>query len=290
MDPGNRYNKANFFLKKLREMKTIPSVAIRLISMIEDDTSTLQEFEEVIKIDPTLVMRLLKLVKSAYFSLRTQIKNVSEAVAYIGMDNLRNLIVLDALKNLISNDSNSGVFSRKQLWLHSSVASICCQMISERIFVQKGENAFLCGILHDIGLIIEDQVAPDQFHDFCRTFDPKKDVLTEQELSVMGTNHQTIGYLLAKNWGLKREIRQGIKLHHKSLNAIEPDSIEGILQISEYLISRLHYGAFPELKVSLFSPPLIVHMKKNIMGYRAIVDDLPNEIKKAKEIYFLEVD
>ncbi len=290
MGADDQFKTSKLYVKKFTGLKTIPSVATRLISMIEEDSSSLQEFEEVIKVDPTLVLRLLKLVNSAYFSLRTKIKNISEAVAYIGVDNLRNMIVLDALKNLFVKNSNSDIFSRNRLWLHCSVTSICCQMIAERVFVLKGEDAFLCGILHDIGLIVEDQVTPDRFHDFCHTFDPEKHNITDHEQLIMGTDHPTISYFLTREWGLNPDICQGIRLHHKSLETVNPASLTGILQIAEYLISRLGYDAFPEIRANISSPPLVAHIKKNIMGYRAIVDDLPHEIQKAKEIYSLEED
>ena len=289
MEPANRLNTAGSLIKKFTKMKTIPAIASRLISMLEDDDSTFQEFEEVIKIDPTLVLRVLRLVNSSYYALRTKITSISEAVAFIGIDNLRNLIVLDALKHLFSKNSQTRIFSRNRLWLHCAAVSICCQMIAERMFAQKGEDAFLCGILHDFGLIVEDQVVPYKFQDFCHTYIPEKHLITDHEFSIMGTDHQTIGYLLTKDWGLSREIGQGIKLHHKSLDKVDPKSLSGILQIAEYLIFRLKLFAFPEVKASL-SPPLLIHMKDNIREYRAIVDDLPDEIQRAQEIYAMEKD
>jgi len=289
MESINRLNNAKSLLKKFTRMKTIPAVATRLISMLEDEDSTFQEFEEVIKIDPTLVLRVLKLVNSSYYALRIKITSVSEAVTFIGIDNLRNLIVIDALKYLFQKNSQTQIFSRNRLWLHCAAVSICCQMISERIFGKKGEDAFLCGILHDFGLIVEDQVVPDEFKEFYHTFSPEKHLITDHETSIMGTDHQIIGYLLTKAWGLSVEIQQGIKEHHESLEKIEPESLSGILQMAEYLIFRLEFLAFPEVRTSL-SPPLLIHMKKNISEYRAIADDLPNEIQRAEEIYRLEKD
>ena len=268
-------------------MKTIPSVAARLVVMFEDETTSLKEFEEVIKMDPTLVLRLLKLVNSAYFSLRTKITNISEAVAYIGVDNLRNLVIVDALKNLFRGESAGEVFSKKRLWLHCSVVSICCQMISERIFIEKGEDAFLCGILHDIGLIVQYQVAPEKFMEFCNSFDPEAKEMTDCERSILGTDHPSIGFLLTKDWGLSQDLCNGIKYHHRLLDEVAPGSHAGMIQIAEYLASRLGYDVFPDVTRAV-SPPLLSHIKKNIMGYRAIVDDLPHEIQRAREIYNLE--
>ncbi|MCP3944885.1 MAG: HDOD domain-containing protein [Desulfobacteraceae bacterium] len=289
MQSTNRSNTARALLKKFINMKTIPAVAIRLINMLADDDKTFQDFEEVIKIDPTLVLRVLKLVNSSYYALRTRITNVSEAVAFIGIDNLRNLIVVDALKYVFSKKSQTQNFSRSQLWLHCAAVSICCQMIAERMFAKKGEDAFLCGMLHDFGFIIEDQVVPDQFQEFCRTFIPKQSFVIDHEASIMGTDHQIVGSLLTQNWGLSKEISQSIKRHHKKLDKVKPDSLGGILQISEYLVFRLEYFAFPEVNTVL-SPSLLSHMKDNIGEYKAILGDLPDEIQKAEGIYSLEND
>ncbi|WP_320043369.1 HDOD domain-containing protein [uncultured Desulfobacter sp.] len=290
MKSSGYHNKAKLYLDKFTALKTVPPVAARLMKMIEEDTSSLEEFETVIRVDPTLVLRILKLINSSYFSLRTKIKSISEAVAYIGMDNLRNMIVLDAVKNLFLKDSTTTEFSRKKLWAHCAVTSICCNMVAERIFVQKGEDDFLCGILHDIGLIVEDQVAPEKFKSFCRTFEPENQKLIDHERMTMGTDHTIIGSLLTEQWGLKPDLCQGIKCHHDIMNHVEPDSHNGILQISEYLASMFGYMAYPETQQKLKSPPLLFHIKKNIMGYRAIIDDLPQEITRVKEIYSLGDD
>jgi len=284
------HHTAKQYLDKFTGLKTVPPVAARLVKMIDEDTSSLKDFETIIRVDPTLVLRILKLINSAYFSLRTKIKNISEAIAYIGMDNLRNMIVLDAVKNLFLTDSNTREFSRKKLWAHCAVTSICCQMVAERIFARKGEDDFLCGILHDIGLIVEDQVAPDKFKKLCRTFDPAAQVLTDHEQKVMGTDHTLIGYLLTRQWGLEPELCQGMKYHHDALETVEPGSHAGILQIAEYLAAILGYDAFPETHTRIYSLPLLSHIKENIMDYRAIMDDLPQEIARIREIYSLEDD
>ncbi|MBU1194053.1 MAG: HDOD domain-containing protein [Proteobacteria bacterium] len=287
MDSSDSTKTAQVILKKFRQAKTIPAVATRLIKMMEKDTAAFSDFEEVIKMDATLVLRILKLVNSSYYALRTKIKSVAEAMSFLGIENLRNLIIIDALKHVFTEESNIEKFSRKRLWFHCAAVSVCCQMIAERIFEQKGEDVFLCGILHDFGLIVENQVIEENFKELCLGFDPEKHQIVDYENAVIGTNHTIIGYLLTEDWGLPIEVRQGIKWHHKQFDTIDPASLTGILQIAEYLIFRLEYHAFPEMKTNL-SRPLINHMKSHIRDYRAIVDDLPAELHKAEEIYGLE--
>ena len=96
-------------------MKILPVVAIRLTRMISDDTKSLQEFEEVIRLDPTLVLRLLKIVNSPFYALVSKVDSIAEAIAFVGMNNLRNMIAVDILKNTIKNDTVHTSFSRNNL-------------------------------------------------------------------------------------------------------------------------------------------------------------------------------
>ena len=80
------------------------------------------------------------------------------------------------------------------------------------------------------------------------------------------------------------EIQEGIKLHHKAMEQVSPSSITGIMQISEYFVSKLNYAAIPGMN-ALLSPPLAAHISENVMDYKALIQDLPEEMSKAKDLY-----
>ena len=200
---------AQALLRNFNNLQTLPHVEIRLSKLISDENSTMREFEEVIRLDPTLVLRLLRLVNSSYYGLRQKINSISRAVVFVGMKNLRNMVVTEALKGIMRNTSRKEVVSRNEMWLHSATVGICGQMISERLFERKGEDAFLCGILHDIGMIIEDQVVTDLFAKACKAYDPETKPITEYEREIIGTDHCELGYLLAKAWRLPGHAGRG---------------------------------------------------------------------------------
>ncbi len=283
-------SKARDMLRKMKTMKTLPNVAVRLTRMIHDDTSSLQEFEEVIRLDPTLVLRLLKLVNSPYYALASKVESIAEAVAFVGMDNLRNLIVLDIFKHIIQlkSDRKDG-FSRVRLWQHSAAVGVTCQMICERIFAEKGENAFLAGLIHDIGLIIADQVEPDSFEKAYLECIAGGEHITVCETRVMGCDHSQIGGEVARDWNLPPEIREGVARHHNSSDRIDPKSLTGVIQLAEYLTDRLDMSPFKGM-VKALPQGLINHMYKNIDEYKAVAADLPEIIKKADEVFGLEQD
>ena len=277
---------ADDILSQLEAMKTLPNVAIRLTQMISDDTNSLLDFEKVIRLDPTLALRLLENVNSPYYSLVTKVESIAEAVAFIGMDNLRNIIVMDILKNILKNTITSSNFSVNDLWLHSAAVGVCCQMVSERIFEKKGENAFLCGLIHDIGMIIENQIVPDLFIKSCDFFALGKKQIDACERNMIGTDHTKIGFQLARNWTLPLEVQEAIRFHHKQLD-FAPESLTGIIKISEYLAYRLNYTPLPNMKSQL-TEPLLNHMRNCIKEYKAILLDLPEELKKANDIFSLD--
>ncbi|MBF0257262.1 MAG: HDOD domain-containing protein [Desulfamplus sp.] len=279
---------AEIMLKQLEEMKTLPSVAARLTRMLSDESSSVKDFERVIKMDPTLVLRLLRLVNSPFYALRTRVSSVSEAVAFIGIDNLRNLIVVDALKNLFAVNSDGEKFSRKNLWMHCVAVAICSQMSIERIFGQKGEDAFLCGIVHDIGLIIADQVLPDEFMKVCVAWNTKDNrKIIRYEDDILHTDHTIVGYLLTRDWKLPVNVQNGVRQHHDNLSDIDPKSLPAIIQVADYMAARLNYTMLPHMKGDL-SPSLMIHIRDNIKEYKALAEDLPEELAKAAEIYSLQ--
>jgi len=279
--------KAQLLLKRFNNSKTLPHVAIRLSRLISNENSMIREFEEIIRLDPSLVLRLLRVVNSAYYGLRQKVDDIGRAVAFIGMKRLHNLVVVEALKDVFKKSPYEDIFSRRILWFHCAAVSICSKMISERIFGQKGEDVFLCGILHDIGMIVEDQVAQDLFLQTCKACQSESGQITEYEREIIGTDHCAIGYELAGDWKLTLEIQKGIRDHHKTLKSVSPSSITGIVQTAEYIVSRSGYPAIPGMEGTL-SPPLTAHIQDNIKEYKTLVRDLPDEMSKARELYEIQ--
>ena len=271
-------------LRKFKGIKTLPHVAIQLSRLIADESTPVSQFEEVIRMDPTLVMRLLRMVNSPYYGLREKVDSISRAVVYIGMKNLRNMVVLEALKGIVKKSTNEEIFSRSQLWLHSAAVGICSQMISERIFTQKGEDAFLCGILHDIGIILEDQVEPTLFAQACTTWQSNSKPFIEYERAIIGTDHCALGHMLAQDWKFPIEIQRAIRHHHDLPPDISPSSLIGIIHVSEYFASKLNFTEMPGM-VGVLSPAMSVHINDNINEFKALVHDFPEEMAKAEDLY-----
>lgn len=273
---------ASEIVEKFSELQTLPHVAIRVTQLVNDDNSTMQDFEEIIKLDPVLVSRLLHLVNSPYFGLSQKVESVSKAVVFTGIKQLRNLITMNALGNMFEGDDEG--FSARQLWLHSAMVAILAEMIAKRIFGKDGEDAFLAGILHDIGLIVENQVAGESLREACVAFRAGRGGLTDCERAAIGTDHAEIGALLARSWDLPAEVQDSIKTHHLVQQEAPLSSIGSILQLAEFMAAKMGHPPVPGPLAPL-SPELAQHVKEMMANYKIIIRDIPAEMIKAKALY-----
>lgn len=271
------------FIDKFKDIHPLPHIVTTLTSLIADSSSTMKDFEDVIKMDSILVSRLLRLVNSPYYGLVQTVDSIGRAVAFLGMKNLHNLVVTDALKTIFISRDAGTVFSKKRLWLHSAAVSICSKMVAERIFGINGDDAFLCGILHDFGLLVEEQIQPEPFHRICATCNNSV-TLVEMERQEFATDHCEICYNMTLGWNMPVTIQEAIRSHHLLSLTVQPSSLTGILQIAEYIASQAGYATLPDIMTQI-SPPLLLHLQENIDEYTVLVEDFPEEMAKAESIY-----
>ena len=275
---------AQQLLRKFTSLKTLPHVAIRLSTLLFEEKTHIQEFEEVIKLDPVLVSRILRVANSAFFGLREKVTSISRALVFLGTKNLRNMVATEAIKDIISCKTEGDAFSRKSLWLHCAAVGILAQMISERVFGRRGEDVYLCGILHDIGLIIEDQTAPELFALTCKSLAGASKPLIEIEQEIIGTDHCAVGFLLSEDWKLNEDVRKGIRDHHLISEELQPNSMTGLIQLAEFLACKLNYPALPSVKGGL-SPSLVRYVKENSEEFKVLLREIPGQMAAAKELY-----
>ncbi len=278
---------AQELMRNYDKVKTIPAMAARLIRLISSDKTTVQELEKVIKMDHSMVVRLLRMVNSAYYGLRNKVDSITSAVVFVGLKSLRNMIVVTSLKGAVKSDEQEDIFSKTDLWRHCASVAVCSKIISERIFGKVGEDAFLCGILHDIGMIIEYQLTQDLFLQACKAYVPGDRSFCEVEREIIGTDHCEVGYLLAQKIDLSTEVQEAIRDHHSAGEEISPSSLVGIIQLAEYFVSQLGYVPIPGMKAKL-APVLSSYLRENIEEYKVLASGLPEELEKATEIYKID--
>lgn len=200
-----------------RATKGLPSLPVlydKLLRELHSPEPSLKKIASIISQDPIMTARVLQIVNSAFFALPHRINNVQQAVALLGLDTLKALVVY---ANILSSlDQVSCPLNLKSLWEHSSMVGKIAGIIVHEEFHNKevAEEAIIAGMLHDIGYLILAQI-PDIFNQLTELLGENEYTLLEAEYQLMDVSHAEIGAYLLGIWGFPDSIVQVVDHHHK---------------------------------------------------------------------------
>lgn len=202
-------------VRRVAEISTLPQVAIRVMEVAQNPDAGAADLKSVVETDPALSARVVRLVNSAAYGVRSPVTNLHQAISYLGFSQVRNLAMTASVADIFKQDSGVGAYRRAQLWRHLVSVGLCARLIAMRCRMRTFEDAFLAGLLHDIGIILADQHAHDSFHQAMLTLDGSKP-LCEVERATIGFDHTQLGKAIAENWKFPAVVTASIRWHHSS--------------------------------------------------------------------------
>lgn len=202
-------------LRRIHDISTIPQVALRVLEVANDPDSSASDLKEVMETDAALSARVLRYVNSSAYAVRTRITNLQQAIAYLGMKQIRNIALTASVAEMFRSEVGIEPYRRSGLWKHLVAVGICARLIAMRCKIPTFEDAFLAGLLHDIGIILEDQYLHPKFRQMIGALKPEKS-LCEWEREFLGFDHTELGEAVARAWGFPENVRTAIAFHHNA--------------------------------------------------------------------------
>jgi putative nucleotidyltransferase with HDIG domain len=202
-------------IQQIEDISTLPHIAMRIVEVINDANTAASDIKQLMEGDPALSARVLRCVNSSAYGLRAKITNLQQAICYLGLKQIRNLAVTVSVGNMFKKEVTIGPYRRSNLWKHLVAVGICARLIAMRLGLPNFEDCFLAGLLHDIGIILEDQHLHKYFCQLIQTLDLKKN-LAENEHPIFGFDHTQLGAKIATRWNFPGGILDAIQYHHIS--------------------------------------------------------------------------
>ena len=187
------------------------------MDIANDPNSTASDLVKVVETDPALSARILRCVNSSAYALRVRITNLQRAISFLGMREIRRLAVTASISELFTQDEEIGPYRRRGLWKHLVAVGLCARLIAMRQKMVDFEDAFLAGLLHDIGIVLEDQYAHGRFRTVLEALD-NNTTLIETEQKYLGFDHAKLGATIAELWRFPERVQAAIGHHHSSVN------------------------------------------------------------------------
>lgn len=264
-------------VRRIDEISTLPHIAISVMEVANDPKSNAADMKSVIETDAALSARILRCVNSSAYATRTQVTSLQQAIAYLGLKQIRNLAVTASVSELFKKDDKIGTYSRSQLWRHLVSVGICARLIAMRRKMNNFEDAFLAGLLHDIGIVLEDQHAHEQFVITVNSLEETK-TLTDVERSRLGFDHTTLGDRVADKWGFPAATKASIHYHHASINCRgEHINTVRCVEVAN-LICTLKGISSVGHKIVKFSKPVLAALSLTKEDILVLAKDLDQEL------------
>jgi putative nucleotidyltransferase with HDIG domain len=227
------------------EIASIRQSVNAIVKVINNPRSTVKELKEVIRMDPPLTGRVLKTANSPYYTriYHRSFSDIEQAIVWMGSEKVRELALHQKVCEIFDKEKRVEEYSRKALWRHSIAVATMAKAIYRKQFAWRGENAYVAGLLHDIGIIGEDQFLQQEFNSIVHlTIDKSIDLSTSEE-KILGFNHAEVGGAICSSWGLPEELIASIGCHHSpGRAAIRFSRLAAALYISDYMCQINDYG------------------------------------------------
>jgi putative nucleotidyltransferase with HDIG domain len=194
----------------IRQLESMPSQAARAFRLASDPKAQLGDFIDVVESDVGLSARVIRIANSVYFFRGTPATDIEKAISNIGLDELRCLLSATMLKSVLGAKHPA----REQLWANSVATGIGARSLARLTRVSPGE-AFLCGLLHDIGKLMMIAKTGALYDQVLRLVSNGELDFVAAENEILALNHVEVGKWLAEEWNFPQIAVQAIAYHHQ---------------------------------------------------------------------------
>jgi len=264
-------------LENFDDLPPMPNTMHLVLQEMESISSNSKTLEKIIKQDPMLAAKILKIANSPLYGVAGQVNSISHAITILGFDEVKNLIIGLSLIQAFGEDGNFNGFSTRDLWLHSIGVATASMLIAKR--AGNGFNpdeCFTMGLLHDIGRFILCKAFADEMEKILKLQDEKKKPLSLVE-EEQGFSHSEIGAYLAQKWKLSEQMASVVRYHHRPKSAGEDEPYCAVVYLADQLCHRLAIGWSSKWL------PKGVMLPKSLSLTKDDVQELAREIKSKKD-------
>ncbi len=202
-------------ISKLQDIKSFPQFVLETMRKLKDPDSSVSDVAQSLSRDEGLVLRVLKLANSAYYGMSRNISNISEAISLLGYKTVSNLVLAATVYSSMDKGLSGYALDRGELWRHSLMVAHASRYIAKRTGKVSVEDAYVGGLLHDIGKIILNDYVRFGYGIIVKIVEEEHVPFPEAERRVLGFDHAAVGAILTERWGLPEAYQMAVAYHHK---------------------------------------------------------------------------
>ena len=236
------------YFKDIYQLPTLPDTYVRLRKVLTNPKTSAQEVSVIIEQDQALATKVLKIVNSAFYSFPQKVATISHATVILGFNEIRNIAFSASVLNLFGKDKTTVLFDYQGFWDHALAVAVCSRIIAKKVgtfVINNPEEAFMAGLIHDIGKITQDQFMTDAYDEVLKAVKDNNLSLKETEKNILGFDHQDVGEYLIENWNLPSILSVPVGYHNSPHVIIKDNSAFNmvcLVHVANSLVRALNVG------------------------------------------------
>ncbi len=277
-------------IRDVSHIATLPEITLKIVELVEDQSSTAQDLHKVISHDPALCSRILKVVNSSFYGMPGQVGSINRAIVLLGLNAVKNIAISASLAKLFKGGQLCPGFAARDLWMHSIATAAAAKLLADEIGLSMSDEAFLAGLIHDIGVMVELQHDRNKLIEVVNSLGASKDGvpgadMLEAEQRTFGATHQDFGRALCEKWKFPKSFINVAGSHHAPMGL----PAEGrTLCCLVYAADRLAASADVAYRLDLpdleFDPDVLSAVSISIEQVEQVRQSLPAHVEEVQAL------
>lgn len=244
-------------VQQIKTMPAIPAVFVPLMKLLSNsgDEVKLDEVVRLVSYDSNIAGQCLRVSASPLFGLAKPPDSIKAAVLTLGLRRVETMLLTCCLGQAFP--AAKWVLDPSVFWRHSLGCAMVCRKFSERLANSDAEKAYMAGLLHDLGFMVNCMAFSKEFSVAMERACQEEIPLSEAEQSTMGFTHCETGQALAENWKLADDVVEVIAHHHSVEKSQKAQALVALVHLSDLLcrMRGLGYGYYERHMVDLMADP-----------------------------------
>jgi len=229
-------------LAAVKDIPPLPAIIPRVMGVLNDPDSTVDELSEILGSDQAIASKLLRLSNSAFYGYSKHIGTIQDAVVLLGFKTIKGLIYALSLYSSFSQNVGGYAMKKGELWRHSLTAAFVARTISAKCRIGNPDQAFVAGLMHDIGKTVLGEFLGKSSDAVINSVECNNISFIEAEREVLGVTHPEIGAELCEKWNLPVELQEAVMYHHSPSECESDNPLVYIVHIADIVCLMLGVG------------------------------------------------
>ena len=270
-------------IREVVKLVSVPDVYYKLESLIEQPSSTVEDFSTVLGSDADLCARLLNLANSAFYSMAAPIVSIDKAVMQIGVRQIREMVLVTAIKGAFDSLPGDQV-DMDSFWRHSIAVGMMSKHLAKAIRMPQADRMYIPGLLHDLGRLVLFLKMGSEMGELMVRRDVEKLSLHHLEFDYLSFTHAEVGGRLLAQWKVPPSIVEPVLHHHQPQDSFEFHRETCLVFIADRVVMKQGFGDSGEANLGLFSKQEMLFVHELGLDLDQLIEIWMNAEEEVKEV------